>query len=101
LHSQLRTHHRVFLLTTKYDALGVRKPVECRGGRLTSYGYRVTDNYQRSATYVDTILNGTKPGDLPVEQPVTLEPAVNTETRKALGLTIPKSIPLRADEVIE
>jgi ABC-type uncharacterized transport system substrate-binding protein len=98
LHSQLRTHHRVFLLTTKYDALGVRKPVECRGGRLTSW---VTDNYQRSATYVDKILNGTKPGDLPVEQPVTLEPVVNTETAKALGLTIPKSIPLRADDGIE
>ena len=44
--------------------------------RLTSYGYRVTDNYPRSATYVDKILNGAKPGDLPVEQPVTLEPVV-------------------------
>jgi putative tryptophan/tyrosine transport system substrate-binding protein len=51
-------------------------------GRLTNYGYRVTDNYPRSATYVDKILNGAKPGDLPVEQPVTLEPVVNTENRQ-------------------
>ena len=62
-------------------------------GRLTSYGYRVTDNYPRSATYVDKILNGAKPGDLPVEQPVTLEPVVILKTAKALSLTIPKSDP--------
>ena len=57
-------------------------PRNAEAGGLTSYGYRVTDNYQRSATYVDKILNGAKPGDLPVEQPVTLEPVVNTENRQ-------------------
>ena len=66
-----------------------------------SYGYKVTDNYQRAATYVDKVLKGAKPADLPVEQPVTLELVVNLRTAKALGLTIPQSLLLRADEVIQ
>jgi putative ABC transport system substrate-binding protein len=76
-------------------------PVNVEAGGLMSYGYRVTENYQRSAAYVDKILRGVKPGDLPVEQPITLELVVNLKTAKALGLTIPQSILLRADQVIE
>jgi len=69
-------------------------------GGLMSYGYRITENYVRAATYVDKILKGAKPGELPVEQPTRLELVVNLRTAKALGLVLPQSLLLRADELI-
>jgi putative ABC transport system substrate-binding protein len=68
---------------------------------LLSYGPDLGDTYRRAATYLDRILRGEKPGDLPVQFPVKYEMAVNRKTAKALGLAIPPSIMLRADEVIE
>jgi putative tryptophan/tyrosine transport system substrate-binding protein len=68
---------------------------------LLSYGPDPVDTYRRAATYVDRILRGAKPRDLPVQFPAKYEMAVNLKTAKALGLTVPESIMLRADEVIE
>jgi putative ABC transport system substrate-binding protein len=75
--------------------------VYVREGGLLSYGPNFGDIYRRAASYVDRILRGTKPADLPVQLPVKFEMVLNAKTAKALGLTIPASILLRADEVIE
>jgi putative ABC transport system substrate-binding protein len=72
-----------------------------RDGGLLSYGVDLVDNWRRAASYVDRILRGAKPGDLPVQFPVKYEMVVNLKTAKALGLAIPPSILVRADEVIE
>jgi putative ABC transport system substrate-binding protein len=72
-----------------------------RDGGLLSYGTDLVDSYRRAATYVDRILRGAKPSELPVQLPTKFEMVVNRKTATALGLTVPTSILIRADEVIE
>jgi putative ABC transport system substrate-binding protein len=91
--SQLAAQHRI---AASYD----NRLIVDAGG-LMSYGPDTVDMFRRSAAYVDKILKGGKPADLPIEQPTKFELVVNLKTAKALGLTVPQSVVVRADEVIE
>jgi ABC-type uncharacterized transport system substrate-binding protein len=89
-----------FALAKRLPTVALREEYAERG-LLISYGTAVTDQYRLAAAYVDKIRKGAKPADLPVEQPTSLQMAINLRTAKALGLAIPPSVLARADRVIE
>ena len=104
LPSPMFNRHRARLaeLAVKHRLPGIYEAKEyVVAGGLMSYGPSFPDLFRRSASYVDRILKGAKPGDLPIEQPTKFEFVINLKTAKALGLTIPPSLLARADQIIE
>jgi putative ABC transport system substrate-binding protein len=97
-----RQRDRLIDLAIRYRLASIQPfPPAGREGALVAYGPDYADLYRRAASYVDRVLKGTKPADLPVEEPAKFELVVNLKTAKALGLTVPRSLLLQADQVIE
>jgi putative tryptophan/tyrosine transport system substrate-binding protein len=88
-------------LATTHRILSISSPKWAASGGLMGYGVNFSDMFRRAAVFVDKILKGANPGDIPVEQATKFETTVNLKTAKAIGVTVPTSILLRADEVIE
>jgi len=88
------------LIKQRLPAIGLWRS-QADAGALMAYGPSLTNEFRSAAIYVDKILKGANPGDLPVEEPTKYELVINLKTAKALGLTIPQSLLLRADEVIQ
>ena len=94
-------HRQITDLAVKHRLPAIYASTEAtEAGGLMSYGPDIVDNYRRAAGYVDKILKGTKPADLPVQQPMKFEFAVNLKAAKQIGLTVPPNLLVRADKVI-
>jgi putative ABC transport system substrate-binding protein len=100
LFGQQKSQIASLALKNRIPAIGTTL-LYAEAGMLISYGQNTSESYRRAATYVDKILKGAKAGDLPVEQPTTIELVVNNRTAKALGIKIPQSVMVQATKVIE
>jgi putative ABC transport system substrate-binding protein len=96
-----RLRINIFALAARLPTISAFKEFVVTGGGLASYGPNTPDLFRRASDFVDKILRGAKPGDLPVEQPTKFDLIINLTTAKALGLTVPDTLLARADEVIE
>jgi putative ABC transport system substrate-binding protein len=98
----VRRRERLIELVTEYrlPAISVWRSF-AESGLLMAYGPSIADEFRRAAAYVDKILRGARPADLPVEQPTKFELVINLKAAKALGITVPQSLLVRADEVIQ
>ena len=98
----VRDRRPIIDLATKYRLPAIWEwPEQVEDGGLLAYGSSLSERYQRVGEYIDRILKGANPGDLPVDQPTTFELAINLKTAKAIGLALPQSLLLRADKLIE
>ncbi len=98
----MRDRKRIIELAARRRLPGIYEwPEQVEDGGLMSYGSSLSGTTQRTAAYIDRIFNGANPGDLPIEQPIKFQLVINLKTAKALGLTVPPSLLLRADQVIE
>jgi putative ABC transport system substrate-binding protein len=99
----LQSHRALLIMAVARNNVPAvyQQSIYAKDGGLLSYGVNSVDSFRRAASYVDRILRGAKPAELPVQFPIKFEMIVNLKTAKALGLTVPQSILLRADEVIE
>jgi putative ABC transport system substrate-binding protein len=96
------THRDVIIgAAARHGLPQIGQPQLTRAGGLISYWFDIDDGYAQAASYIDRILKGASPADLPVQEPTKYSLAINLKTAKALGLTVPQSILARADEVIE
>jgi len=98
---QSRAQVTQFALTARLPTMFTFGGPVVRAGGLIAYGPSLSDLYRRAAVYVRKILEGARPGDLPVEQPTTFELIINRQTARALGLTIPPSVLLQASQLID
>ena len=94
------TKNQIVELAAKHRLPSIGREVFAEGGGLIGYGVNFVDLYRRAAIFVDKILKGAKPADLPVEQPMKFEFVINLKAAKQIGLTIPPNVLVRADKVI-
>jgi putative ABC transport system substrate-binding protein len=94
-------HEQVIALAERYRVPTVYSRSMVKRGGLISYGVDINNLFERAATYIDRILKGAKPADLPVQAPTKFELVINQKTAKALGLNVPPTLLVRADDVIE
>ena len=100
--SAIRLRNRIIDLAERHKLPAVYfEPLFAKGGGLVSYGPDIVDQYRRAAGYVDRILKGEKPADLPVQAPTKYNLVINLKAAKTIGLTVPAMLLARADEVIE